>query len=159
MSTEERWAATRDIAATPAEIFALLSDPARHKETEPGDWVRDAIDTEKLTGTGQVFAVNMFFDRAGGHYVMHNLVTEFEPDTTIAWAPGQLDDAGKLQTGGWWWQYDLSPTSGGTEVTLTYDWSGMPQELRDQIGTPPPFELQFLEDSLKALDRSVTQTG
>jgi hypothetical protein len=158
MTTKERWAATRTIAATPAAIFAVLSDPTRHKDTEPGDWVRDAIDTKKLTGTGQVFAINMYFDRADGHYVMHNLVTEFEPDKTIAWAPGQLDDDGKYRRGGWWWQYDLSPNSGGTEVTLTYDWSGMPQELREEIGEPPPFERPFLDDSLGALERSVTQT-
>ena len=52
------------------------------------------MDTEPITGTGQMFAMNMFLDRAGGHYVMHNLVTEFEQDRSIAWLPGQLDDAG-----------------------------------------------------------------
>ena len=45
MTTDERYTVTRTIAATPAAIFAILSDPARHKDTEPGDWVRDAIDT------------------------------------------------------------------------------------------------------------------
>ena len=27
------------------EIFAVLADPTRHQDTEPGDWVRDAVDT------------------------------------------------------------------------------------------------------------------
>jgi uncharacterized protein YndB with AHSA1/START domain len=159
VSADERWAVTRTIDASPADVFAVLSDPARHKDTEPGDWVRDAIDAEPIKGTGQIFAVNMFFDRADGHYVMHNLVTEFEPDRTIAWAPGQLNEAGQHQIGGWTWQYDLEPNGAGTEVTLTYDWSGMPQDFRDQIGEPPPFERQFLVDSLAALDRAVQGTG
>ncbi|HEX9175212.1 MAG TPA: ATPase, partial [Mycobacterium sp.] len=40
--TDERYVVTRTIAATPGEIFAILSDPSRHRDTEPGDWVRDA---------------------------------------------------------------------------------------------------------------------
>ncbi|MDT5402224.1 MAG: hypothetical protein QOK33_5455, partial [Mycobacterium sp.] len=35
----ECYVVTRTIAATPAEIFAVLADPTRHKDTEPGDWV------------------------------------------------------------------------------------------------------------------------
>lgn len=164
MTTDERWVATRTIAATPAEIFAVLADPARHKDTEPGDWVRDAIDTEQITRTGQVFAVNMYKDLAGGPYVMHNLVTAFEPDRAIAWAPGQLDDAGNLKPGGWTWRYDLAPSDlapngAGTHVTLTYDWSATPQKFRDEIGNPPPFDRQFLNDSLDALDQTVTRTA
>ena len=101
MTTDERYTVTRTIAATPAAIFAILSDPARHKDTEPGDWVRDAIDTEPITRTGQIFAMNMFLERIGGPYVMHNVVIAFEEDRAIAWAPGQLDDAGNHQPGGW----------------------------------------------------------
>ena len=43
--------------------------------------------------------MNMFLEFAGGHYVMHNLVTEFEKDRSIAWLPGQLDDAGNHGSG------------------------------------------------------------
>ena len=156
MTTDERYVVTRTIAATPAEIFAILSDPSRHKDTEPGDWVRDAIDTDQITCTGQIFAVNMFLERIGGPYVMHNLVTALEQDRAIAWAPGRLDDAGNHQPGGWMWRYDLVPNGAGTDVTLTYDWSATPQKFRDEVGNPPPFEVQFLEDSLGALARSVT---
>ena len=89
-ATAERYVVTRTIAASPAQIFAVLTDPTRHQDTEPGDWVRDSIDTDRITGIGEMFAVNMFLEQAGGHYVMHNLVTEFEQDRTIAWLPGQL---------------------------------------------------------------------
>jgi hypothetical protein len=156
VTTDERWVVTRTIAATPAEIFAILSDPSEHKNTEPGDWVRDAIDTEPIARTGQIFAMNMFLERAGGPYVVHNLVTAFDKDRTIAWAPGILDDACNHRPGGWTWRYDLVSNGADTDVTLTYDWSATPQKFRDEVGNPPPFELQFLEDSLAALDRCVT---
>ena len=154
-ATAERYVVTRAIAATPAQIFAVLADPARHQHTEPGDWVRDAIDTDRITGTGQMFAVNMFLEQAGGHYVMHNLVTEFEQDRTIAWLPGQLDEAGNHGPGGWCWRYDLKPNGEGTDVTLTYDWSGTSQEFRDAVGVPV-FGQDFIEASLATLDRTVT---
>jgi hypothetical protein len=155
-ATAERYIVTRTIAATPAEIFAVLADPTRHRDTEPGDWVRDAIDTDRITGTGQMFAVNMFLEQAGGHYVTHNLVTEFDQDRTIAWLPGQLDEAGNHGPGGWSWRYDLTPTGAGTDVTLTYDWSGTSQEFRDTVGVPV-FGEDFIEESLATLDRTVTQ--
>jgi hypothetical protein len=153
-ATAERYVVTRTIAATPTEIFAVLADPTRHKDTEPGEWVRDAIDTEPITGVGQMFAMNMFLEQAGGHYVMHNLVTEFERDRTIAWLPGQLDAEGKHSPGGWWWRYDLSPNGAGTDVTVTYDWSGATQEFRDTVGVPV-FGADFIEESLAALERAV----
>ena len=155
MTTDECWVVTRTIAATPGQIFAVLSDPSRHQDTEPGDWVRDAIDTEPITRTGQIFAMNMFLERIGGPYVMHNVVIAFEEDRAIAWAPGQLDDAGNHQPGGWTWRYDLVPNRAGTDVTLTYDWSATPQKFRDEVANLPPFDVKFIEDSLGALDRSV----
>ena len=154
-ATAERYVVTRTIAASPAEIFAVLANPTRHKDTEPGDWVRDAIDTDPVTATGQMFAMNMFLEQAGGHYVIHNLVTDFDPDRTIGWLPGQLDEAGKHGPGGWWWRYDLAPNGSDTDVTLTYDWSGTSQEFRDTVGVPV-FGQDFIEASLATLDRTVT---
>lgn len=155
--TEERYVVTRTVAAPPAAVFALLADPARHKETEPGDWVRDAVDAAPITATGQIFAVNMYFEPVGGHYVIHNLVTDFDPDNTIAWLPGQLDDDGNHDAGGWSWRYDLAPAGNDrTRVTLTYDWTNTPQSFRDQVAEMPPFPKEFLDDSLAALDRAVT---
>jgi uncharacterized protein YndB with AHSA1/START domain len=150
----ERFVVTRTIAAPPAAVFAVLADPARHKDTEPGDWVRDAIDPRPITGSGQIFSVNMYLEAAGGHYVMDNLVTDFEQDRVIAWLPGQFDESGVHQPGGWTWRYDLTPNGDGTDVTLTYDWTATPQSFRDQVGMPP-FPESFLAESLAALQRSV----
>lgn len=153
----EHFVATRTIAAPPAQVFALLADPARHHETEPGDWVRDAVDPKPITGAGQMFEMNMFFDKAGGHYVTHNLVNVFEQDRAIGWLTGSLDESGQHQPGGWNWRYDLRPVGTGTEVTLTYDWSATPQSFRDEIGGMPPFGESYLTESLATLERSVTQ--
>jgi hypothetical protein len=151
----ERYVVTRTVAATPAEIFAVLVDPARHQNTEPTDWVRDAVDTAPITGTGQLFAMNMYLERAGGDYVTHNLVNVFEEDRAIAWMPGVLDDAGRHSPGGWFWRYDLAPNGDATDVTLTYDWSGTPQDFRERVGTMPIFAEDYLAASLATLERSV----
>lgn len=148
---------TRTIPASPAAIFAVLADPARHRDTEPGDWVRDAVAVDPISGIGQIFAMNMHLDAAGGDYVTHNLVTEFEPDRVIAWMTGRLDEAGNHALGGWFWRYDLVPHGDRTDVTLTYDWTATPQEFRDQIGVMPPFPEEYLRASLAALERSVTE--
>jgi polyketide cyclase/dehydrase/lipid transport protein len=154
-TTTERYVATRTIAATPAQIFAVLADPARHCNTEPTDWVRDAVDTTPITGTGQMFAMNMFLPQAGGHYVVHNLVNVFDADRAIGWMPGQLDDAGNHNPGGWFWRYDLAPNGDRTDVTLTYDWSGTPQDFRERVAAMPIFAEDYLADSLESLERSV----
>lgn len=153
--TDHKFVVTRTIAAPPARVFALLADPARHPDTEPGDWVREAIDAAPITGTGQLFAMKMFLEQAGGHYVTHNLVTDFERDRTIAWRPGQLDDAGNHAPGGWFWRYDLAPNGEDTDVTLTYDWTDTPQSFADQIGGMPPFSEEYIAQSLATLDSSL----
>jgi polyketide cyclase/dehydrase/lipid transport protein len=157
MSTAERYVVTRAIAASPAEIFAVLADPSRHQNTEPTDWVRNAVDTVPITGAGQMFAMNMFLTRAGGDYVTHNLVNVFDKNRAIGWMPGVLDDAGHHTPGGWFWRYDLAPHGDRTDVTLTYDWSGMPPEFRDRVGEMPIFAEDYLDASLSALERCVAR--
>ena len=155
-ATIDSFVVTRTVAASPAQIFAVLADPSRHQDTEPGDWVRDAVDTAPIKTTGQLFAMNMFHEQAGGHYVMHNLVTVFDKDRAIGWLPGRLDDAGNHSAGGWLWRYDLTPNGNDTDVTLTYDWSGTSQDFRDRFGGTAPFPEDYLAASLATLDRCVT---
>ncbi|MFZ1177507.1 MAG: SRPBCC family protein [Mycobacterium sp.] len=154
-ATTERYVVTRTIAATPGEIFAVLADPSHHQNTEPGDWVRDAVDTAPITGAGQMFAMNMFLEQAGGHYVTYNLVTVFDQDHAIGWMPGGLDEAGNHSPGGWFWRYDLAPNGDRTDVTLTYDWTATPQEFRNRVGEMPMFREDYLAASLATLERSV----
>ncbi|QGN32308.1 SRPBCC family protein [Microlunatus sp. Gsoil 973] len=152
---EQQLARRRVIKAPASAIFTVLADPSRHQDTTPEDWVRDAVTPEPITGVDQVFVINMFHINAGGHYVMHNRVAVFEQDRAIAWDPGQPDQDGNPQVGGWRWRYDLEPRDDGTEVTLTYDWSACLPPLRDAIRFPP-FGPEFLDASLAALERAVT---
>jgi uncharacterized protein YndB with AHSA1/START domain len=154
-ATDDQLIRTRRIPATAEEIFALLTDPARHQQTEPGDWVRDAIDEELITGIGQVFSMNMYLDAVGGAYRTDNIVTVFEPLHTIAWDPGQTDETGRVVPGGWRWRYDLDEDDTGTEVALTYDWSATTEETRESFGGFPPFPAEFLDASLESLERAV----
>lgn len=151
----ERYEATRTIATTPEEVFAVLADPARHSQTEPGDWVRDAIAPAPITAVGQIFAMNMYLTQIGGDYVTYNLVNVFDPDRAIGWLPGRVDGEGNHLPGGWSWRYDLAANADGTDVTLTYDWTDTPQEFRDQVGGMPPFPAGYLAASLAALERTV----
>ncbi len=154
--TAERYVVIRTIAATPAEIFAVLADPSRHQNTEPTDWVRDAVETAPITATGQMFAMNMFLTQAGGDYVTYNLVNVFDTNRAIGWMPGGLDGAGNHSPGGWFWRYDLAPSGARTDVTLTYDWSATSQDFRDRVGKVPIFSEDYLAASLAALERSLT---
>jgi len=151
----ERYEVTRTIAKTPEEVFAVLADPARHGQTEPGDWVRDAVAPAPITAVGQIFAMNMYLTQIGGDYVTYNLVNVFDPNRAIGWLPGWVDDEGNHLPGGWSWRYDLAANADGTDVTLTYDWTDTPQEFRDQVGGMPPFRAGYLAASLAALEQTV----
>lgn len=158
-SEREVMSATRRVNAPAEDVFAVLSDPSRHHETEPGDWVRTAIDPQPITGVGDVFAINMFAEAAGGDYVMHNRVIAFEPDRVLAWAPGQPNEQGELGEPWWTWRYDLTPFDGhSSDVTITYDWTDTPQFFRNEVPMPP-FGPPFLDASLESLETAASRPG
>lgn len=86
-----------------------------------------------------------------GNYQMFNRVLVFDPPHTISWKPGYDAGDGSLGFGGWTWRYDLTPARpSNTRVTLTYDWSTVPEPIRKRIGFPP-FPPAHLSDSLSHL--------
>lgn len=157
--TTERMSSSRTIPAAADDVFAVLTDPSRHKDLDPSDWgwVRDAVETGPITEVGQVFPVNMYLEVVGGDYVMHNVVTAYEADRVIAWEPGQPGNDGEVETGGWVWRYDLAPAGDGScEVTLTYDWSAVTPQTREEIPADfPPFPASYLDESLAGLEQTV----
>src|SRR5262249_21669438 len=85
---------------------------------------------------GQIFRMAMYHDNhPDGNYEMANKVRVFEPARAISWEPGQdIAGDGALKFGGWVWRYDLTPVGESeTEVKLSYDWSAVPQLLREHI--------------------------
>jgi len=119
--------------------------------------VRQPVDGE-ITAPGRVFRMAMFHENhPDGDYVMANQVEVFDAPRAIAWKPGQeAADTGELGFGGWTWRYDLEATGPSqTAVTLTYDWSAVAPEVRDEIGFPP-FGQDHLDNSLRHLSSLVT---
>ncbi|GAB3301555.1 polyketide cyclase [Epidermidibacterium keratini] len=151
----DQLAVRRTIAASPQTVFGVLADPAQHAAIDGTGWVRDPRSSGPITAVGDVFEMDMFHPNVGGDYVMRNEVVAFDPPSAIAWLPiGQGPD-GQWAPGGWQWRYDLAPSGDGTQVTLTYDWSDVPQFLRDNIPFPP-FPVSHLENSLANLDALAT---
>jgi uncharacterized protein YndB with AHSA1/START domain len=145
--------ASSTVAAPAEAVFSVLADPTKHPAVDGTGWVRDSLDREPLTRTGQLFKMAMHHDNHPvGDYQMINRVQVFDPPRSIAWEPGQ-DRAGDgtVSFGGWVWRYDLEPVGPSrTRVTLTYDWSAVPAELRKYIHFPP-FAPDHLDNSLTHL--------
>lgn len=143
--------ATRVIDASPEAVFAVLVDPSKHAAIDGTGWVCETLDSEPLTTVGQIFRLSMYHpNHPDGHYEMANLVKAFEPPYVIAWQPGYEAD-GTLQFGGWIWRYDLTPMGPAkSSITLSYDWSAVPDAIREHIGFPP-FPRGHLDNSLAHL--------
>jgi Polyketide cyclase / dehydrase and lipid transport len=128
---------SRRIDAEPTTIFAVLASPARHQEFDGSGMVRSAVSDSMITGVGDEFTMNMYFDPLGGDYKMINRVVEFEPGRRIGWepAPGDEKSAGDIEIGtraGHRWSYELAPDgAGSTIVTEIFDCSEAFPEIRE----------------------------
>jgi uncharacterized protein YndB with AHSA1/START domain len=152
--TEEIMGVATTINAPAQKVFDILADPSTHQAIDGTGWVRQPLDGKRLTETGQVFRMAMYYnnpDYTDKNYEVANRVEVFDPPHAIAWQPGQGNDDANLEFGGWFWRYDLEPVGQSqTKVTLTYDWSAVPQQTREHISFPP-FDPQHLDNSLKHL--------
>jgi uncharacterized protein YndB with AHSA1/START domain len=149
----------RTIVAAPAEaVFAVLADPASHPDIDGTGWLRESLDGQPLSQRGQLFRMAMYHDdHPEGDYEMANEVIVLDPPRAIAWKPGQAGPDGEVGYGGWTWRYDLTPSgTDSTDVTLTYDWSAVPQEVREHLQFPP-FDPTHLQNSLSNLGVLATQ--
>jgi uncharacterized protein YndB with AHSA1/START domain len=149
--------ATTIITAPAEAIFAVLADPAQHAAIDGTGRVRETFDSTPLTVAGQIFRMSMYHENhPDGTYQMANRVKVFDPPSTISWEPGYDAGDGTLGFGGWTWRYDLTPAGpANTAVTLSYDWSAVPESLREHIGFPP-FPPEHLGNSLAHLAELVT---
>lgn len=106
--------------ATPARLFALLSDPANHQDIDGSGMVRAAPGSEPVTAAGQTFVMDMHLP--GREYQMENHVTAFEADRLIEWKPARagVEPVGTL------WRWELEAVGEDkTRVIHTYDWSAV----------------------------------
>ena len=135
---DEIVSATAIINAPSEVIFAILADPAKHAAIDGTGWVREPLDSDPLTASGQVFRMAMYHpNHPDGNYQMANRVQAFDPLQAISWEPGQDTGDGNLRFGGWIWRYDLTPAGPSkTKITLSYDWSAVPALFASTSGSP-----------------------
>ncbi len=154
--TEQRHSTTRRIAAPPAPIFALLTDPATHAAIDGSGMVQAAVDARPVTAVGDTFDMDMDRTPIGDipglvEYQVRNHVTRFEPDRLIEWTTGGVDRPPVDHLYGW----ELEAVGEAeTQVTHYCDWSGISDEARART-TWPVVPLSMLEASVANLERLV----
>jgi hypothetical protein len=122
--TSERLEVQRTVAAEPAAIFRVLSDPQGHVEIDSSGMLMSATG-EPVHAVGDSFVVHMdreaLNDYPMGLYDVTVTITTFVPDREIAWTIlGQIrPQIGHI------YGYRLEPTDDGTVVTSYYDWSSI----------------------------------
>jgi uncharacterized protein YndB with AHSA1/START domain len=153
MTSQENVSATLTFAAPATRVFAVLADPTTHAAIDGTGWVQESPDRAPLTEAGQIFRMDMHHsNHPDGDYQVVNKVVVLDPPRAIGWVTGTETDDGHLEFGGWIWRYDLTPLGPSeTEVTLTYDWSAVPQHIRDRGIQFPPFGPEHLPNSLHHL--------
>jgi uncharacterized protein YndB with AHSA1/START domain len=148
MSDDTSISVQRTIDAPSQALFDVLSNPQRHAELDGSGFVLSDDRSDRITGTGQVFRMNMSGDHMGGDYQTDNHVNAYDPNHLIGW---QTAPAG-TEPPGWEWLWELtSQGTGSTDVTLTYDWSRVTdKDLLAKVSFPLVSRSQ-LEDSLGRL--------
>jgi hypothetical protein len=91
-----------------------------------------------------------------GNCRVANRVQVFDSPSAISRQPGQDTGGGTPRFGGRIWRYDLTPAGpSNTTGTLSYDWSAVPDSIREHIGFPP-FPPEHLGNSLAHVAELVT---
>jgi hypothetical protein len=149
--TTERLEVQRTIAADPATIFRVLSDPQGHVAIDSSGMLQAATGSP-VTAVGDSFVVHMdreaLNDYPMGLYDVTVNITTFDPDREIAWTIlGQLNI-------GHVYGYTLEPVDEGTLVTSYYDWSTIEPEWKE-ANIFPIIPESALRATLGILDRTV----
>jgi len=108
----------RTIAAPPEKIFALLSDPSRHRDIDGSGSVREAKEGSTKLALGSEFGMAM---KLGVPYSMVSEVIEYDEDKRIAWQTRPSPQWQRSYFGGRIWRYELEPSAAGTLVRETWD--------------------------------------
>ena len=151
--SETSISASRTIDVPVEDIFHVLSNPDRHAEIDGSGMVQSDDKTDRITETGQVFTMNMHWDKMGGDYKTDNHVIGFEENKLLAWKTAPAGE----EPPGWEWVWELkSHSHDSTEVSVTYDWSAVTdKEVLKQVDFPAVNE-EDLESSLGNLAAAVS---
>jgi len=146
----ERIEVERHIAADPATVFHILSDPAGHVAIDSSGMLMGA-EGGRVGAVDDTFIVHMdreaLNDYPLGLYDVTVRIVTFVPEREIAWTiEGQLNI-------GHVYGYRLEPIEGGTLATSYYDWSTADQQWKDAAIFPVISE-QALRATLGILART-----
>ena len=124
----QRMEVSRAIAATPGEIFSLLTEPESHVAIDSSGMLMSSSG-ERVRQVGDSFVVHMdreaLNDYPLGLYNVSVKIVTFAIDEEIAWAVEGKFDLGHV------YGYRIAPIEGGSLVTSYYDWSGIEQSWKD----------------------------
>ncbi len=116
------------MAASPGEIFTVLTDPQGHVAIDSSGMLMEASG-DVVTAVGDTFVVHMdreaLNDYPLGLYDVTVEIVTFEPDREIAWTVRGNFNIGHV------YGYRLEPIEEGTLVTSYYDWSTTDQSWKD----------------------------
>ena len=147
----ERIEVQRAVAAEPATIFRLLTDPDGHVAIDSSGMLMGASG-QPVGAVGDTFVVHMdreaLNDYPLGLYDVSVTIVRYDQDREIAWTvEGQLN-LGHV------YGYRLEPIEAGTLVTSYYDWSAVDQAWKDG-GVFPVIPEAALRATLGILARTV----
>lgn len=152
--TDASITASRIIDASSDAIFDVLSNPEKHAQIDGSGMVQSDEKTDRITAVGQVFTMNMFWDKLGGDYRTDNHVVGFDENKLLAW---KTADSGQ-EPAGWEWVWELEPQGpDSTNVSVTYDWSSVTDKDVLKKISFPVVEQESLEESLGNLASAVSQ--
>jgi hypothetical protein len=125
---DERLEVQRAVAASPGEIFAVLTDPRGHVAIDSSGMLMDASG-DRVAKVGDTFVVHMdreaLNDYPLGLYDVTIEIVTYEQDREIAWRVRSELDLGHI------YGYRLEPIEAGTLATSYYDWSAVSQDWKD----------------------------
>ncbi len=146
---------SRQVAASPERVFALLCDPSGHVAIDSTGMLQSA-EGDRVRQAGDEFLVHMdreaLGDRPMGRYDVTVIITRFERDALLEWTI-----SGTVQPPiGHLYGYRLEPSAPGTLVTSYYDWSQILQRYRESDAVNFPIIPEAaLRASLGILARTV----
>jgi len=149
----ERLEVSRDVAASPERVFALLCSPQGHVAIDSSGMLQSA-EGEPVRAVGDSFVVHMdreaLNDMPLGKYDVTVLITKYEQDRLLEWTiRGRIRPQIKHLYG-----YRLEPIETGTRVVSYYDWSEIDEAYRDK-GIFPVISETALRATLGILDRTL----
>ncbi|MGP9537946.1 SRPBCC family protein [Brachybacterium sp. AOP43-C2-M15] len=137
--------ASREVAASAEEIFALIADPAQQPRWDGNDNLAEAAPGQRVRAVGDVFVMT---NLGGG--VRDNHVVAFAEGREIAWTPAPHGE----RPPGHRWGWTLEPLAAGrTRVTHEYDFSALPAEQEKRLAKARQMTPEKLLASIDRLAR------